>query len=128
MTNEEFAEWRKRHFRSVAAAAKYLGLCGETLTELETGKRRRGGKECPIKPHIELCCAAVDAGLATIPPEYRPGHIGATHGKRAPHQTAAILSLADGTRSPTEIAQMLNVRRSAVYAAIRSAKLRTGQL
>lgn len=57
MTNDQFAVWRARHFRSVLACAKALGLDRDTVVALESGRTRRGNAY-PVPHHIELACAA----------------------------------------------------------------------
>lgn len=59
MTNEEFAQWRARHFRSRAAAAEALELHRDTVTALETGKTKNG-EIYPVRHHIALACQMID--------------------------------------------------------------------
>ena len=57
MTSEQFAKWRKRHFRSVSACATALGLQRDAVIALETGKTRKG-TDYPVRKYIELACFA----------------------------------------------------------------------
>lgn len=57
MTNEEFAAWRPRYFRSRLAAAKALDLDRETIAALESGYTRKGNP-FPVPRHTALACAA----------------------------------------------------------------------
>jgi hypothetical protein len=62
MTNTEFADFRQRYFRSVAACAKAWEMDRDTVTSLETGQTRRG-TEYPVPLHIALACAGWAVGV-----------------------------------------------------------------
>lgn len=62
MTNATFAAWMDRHFRSVNAAHKALGIDRDRLTALREGRSRKGSPT-PVTREIALMCAAVDVGL-----------------------------------------------------------------
>lgn len=62
MTNEQFADWRARYFRSRAAAARALGLDRDAIAALESGTTRNG-RAYPVPAHVALACAAWQLGL-----------------------------------------------------------------
>ena len=63
MTNEQFAAWRTRHFRSQAACARALGLDRDTVTALESGITRKGNAY-PVPSYIARACRDWTAGFS----------------------------------------------------------------
>ena len=123
MTNDEFLAWRKRHFASQFAAAKYLDLDRDTIDALETGAARKSRAAYPVKHHIALACLAIERGCVVIPPDYAAdGYTAPSPGRSRSGQTQLILARADGKLTATEIAAALKVKRSAVYAALAAAR------
>lgn len=60
MTPDAFRRWRKRHYKSRAAAAKALGRGERTIVKYEMG-------ELPVPKHIALACAAISLGITQYP-------------------------------------------------------------
>jgi len=55
VTNQQFAAWRARHFRSRRACAQALGIDPRTIRAFEAGRA--------IPAHVILACAAWTLGL-----------------------------------------------------------------
>lgn len=62
MTNDEFSDWRARHFRSVLACANAMGLDREAVSSLERGHTRIGNPY-KVPAYVALACAAWTIGL-----------------------------------------------------------------
>ena len=62
MTNEEFASWCDRHFRSRLACSKAMGLDRDTVDSLVRGATRKG-TPYPVSTTVALACAAWTLGL-----------------------------------------------------------------
>ena len=62
MTPGKFLKWRKRHFKSQREAAEALGVCIETISNYERG-RRSGGAPAAVPKVGRLAMAAIELGI-----------------------------------------------------------------